>query len=169
MPKYTVEDVLEIIASLSPEEKAALQTQLSTALGASSSGSTTQQNRSMTVGGDFQVGGSDVTVDMSQQQAIGNTTVGSTQGNADATQALLQALEALQQQMLSSTSLNPVEKATAKVPIATVAAELEKEKPDKDLIDQSVEALRKGLAGVETLAEPVMRVAGLVAKAMVLL
>ncbi|MFZ4677282.1 MAG: hypothetical protein ACOYM4_16590, partial [Nodosilinea sp.] len=59
--------------------------------------------------------------------------------------------------------------ATAKVPIATVAEELKKDKPDKDLIDQSVEALRKGLAGVETLAEPVMRVAALVAKAVVLL
>lgn len=170
MPKYTVDDVLEIVSSLSTEEKAILKAQLSTVLEAATpANSATQQSRSMAVGGNFQVSGSGVTVDMSQQQTVGNTTVGPTQGNADTTQALLKALAVLQQQVLSSASLNPIEKATAKVPMATLATELEKEKPDKDLIDQSVEALRKGLAGVETLAEPVMRVAGLVAKAMVLL
>lgn len=170
MPKYTVDDVLEIIGNLSTEEKVSLKTQLSTVLEAATpAASTTQQSRSMTVGGNFQVSGSGVTVDMSQQQTVGNTTAGSTHGDADTTQALLQALAVLQQQVLGSSGLNVIEKATAKVPIETMAAELGKEKPDKDLIDQSVEALRKGLAGVETLAEPVMRVAGLVAKAVVLL
>lgn len=168
MPKYTVDDVLEIIGSLSPEEKAILQARLSPVLEAPAP-STTQQTRSMTVGGNFQVSGSGVTVDMSQQQRVGHTTAGAHPGDADTTQALLQALSELQQQVLKAGSLNPIEKATAKVPIETMAAELKKEKPDKDLIDQSVEALRKGLAGVETLAEPVMRVAGLVAKAVVLL
>ncbi|MBE9156573.1 hypothetical protein IQ265_06985 [Nodosilinea sp. LEGE 06152] len=167
MPKYTVDDVLEIICSLSVEEKASLKAQLSTVLEAATSADrVTQQSRSMSVGGNFQVSGSGVTVDMSQRQTVGNS---STDGNADTTQALLQALAALQQQVINSANLNSIEKATAKVPITTLATELEKEKPDKDLIDQSVEALRKGLAGVETLAEPVMRVAGLVAKAMVLL
>ncbi|WOD39101.1 hypothetical protein [Nodosilinea sp. E11] len=170
MPTYTVADILQIIGSLSVEEKAALKAQLSTVLEvASPAPSASQQSRTMTVGGNFQVGGSDVTVDMSQQQTVGHAPVSSPPGNADVTQALLQSLATLQQQVLNSASLNSIEKATAKVPMATLAAELEKEKPDKDLIDQSVEALRKGLAGVETLAEPVMRVAGLVAKAMVLL
>ncbi|PSR17547.1 hypothetical protein C8255_11950 [filamentous cyanobacterium CCP3] len=170
MPKYTVDDVLEIVGSLSVEEKLALKSRLNTVLDtAAPAASTTQQSRSMTVGGNFQVGGSGVTVDMSQQQTVGNSTLGSNHGDADTTQALLQAIAALQQQIVNSPSLNPIEKATAKVPITTLATELEKETPDKDLIDQSVEALRKGLAGVETLAEPVMRVAGLVAKAMVLL
>ena len=169
MPKYTVDDVLEIVGSLSVEEKAALKSRLSTVLDTATPAVGTQQSRSMTVGGNFQVGGSGVTVDMSQQQTVGNSSIGSTHGGTDTTQALLQALAALQQQVLNSAQLNSIEKATAKVPITTLATELEKEKPDKDLIDQSVEALRKGLAGVETLAEPVMRVAGLVAKAMVLL
>jgi hypothetical protein len=169
MPKYTVEEVLEIISGLGPEEKNILKTRLRDVLASSAVPHAAQQTRSMTVGGNFQVGGSGVTVDMSQQQAIGNTTVGPTQGNADAIQALLQALESLQQQILSSTDLNLVEKATAKVPLATATAELQKDKPNKDLIDQSVEALRKGLAGAEALAEPVMRVAALLAKAWVVL
>lgn len=170
MPKYTIDDVLEIIGNLSAEEKATLKTRLSTVLEAANpKASSTQQSRSMAVGGNFQVSGSGVTVDMSQQQTVGNITPGSHQGDADTTQALLQALAALQQEVLKVGSLNSIEKATAKVPIETIATELEKEKPDKDLIDQSVEALRKGLVGVETLAEPVMRVAGLVAKAVVLL
>lgn len=170
MPQYTVDEVLEIISSLSPEEKAILKARLSPALEATPpAASPAQQNRSMTVGGSFQVSGSGVTVDMSQQQQVGHTTAAAHPGDADSTQALLQALSQLQQQVLKSGDLNPIEKATAKVPIETMAAELKQEKPDKDLIDQSVEALRKGLAGVETLAEPVMRVAGLVAKAVVLL
>lgn len=170
MPKYTVNDVLEIIGSLSAEEKASLKAQLNAVLDATPPGaSTTQQSRSMTVGGNFQVSGSGVTVDMSQQQTAGHASPGSQPSDTDTTQALLQALSELQQQVLRAGSLNPIEKATAKVPIETMATELKKEKPDKDLIDQSVEALRKGLAGVETLAEPVMRVAGLVAKAVVML
>ncbi|MBW4463262.1 MAG: hypothetical protein KME47_23935 [Nodosilinea sp. WJT8-NPBG4] len=170
MPKYTVNEILEIIGSLSTEEKASLKAQLSTVLEtATPANSVTQQSRSMDVGGNFQVSGSGVTVDMSQKQTVGNATDGPNHGNSDTTQALLQALTELQQQVLRAGGLNSIEKATAKVPIETMAAELEKEKPDKDLIDQSVEALRKGLAGVETLAEPVMRVAGLVANAMVLL
>ncbi len=169
MPRYTVDDVLDIIGSLSPEEKVILRRQLNTVLEpAVPTGSAPQQIRTMSVGGNFQVGGSGVTVDMSQQQTVGSP-LDPPQDKVIATQALLQALAALQQQMLSSEQLNPVEKATAKVPIATLAAELEKAKPDRDLIDQAVDALRRGLAGVETLAEPVMRVAGLVAKAMVIL
>jgi hypothetical protein len=169
MPKYTVDDVLEIIRDLSPEEKASLKAQLATVLEAGSVSSATQQTQSLAVGGNFQVGGRGNVADFSQRQTVGNTAPELGTEEAASAQALLHALTVLQQQILNSADLNTVEKATAKVPIATVAEELKKDKPDKDLIDQSVEALRKGLAGVETLAEPVMRVAALVAKAVVLL
>ncbi len=120
MPKYTVDDVLEIIGSLSTEAKADLKTRLSTVLEAATpAASITQQSRSMAVGVNFQVSGSGVTVDMSQQQTVGNTTAGSRHGDTDATQALLQALAELQQQVIRSGGLNPIEKATAKVPIDT--------------------------------------------------
>jgi hypothetical protein len=44
---------------------------------------------------------------------------------------------------------------------------LQKPKPDQSFIDEVVEALKKGLAGVVTLATPVTEVAKLVAKAYV--
>ena len=46
MPKYTVDDVLEIIRDLSPEEKASLKAQLATVLEAGSVSSATQQTQS---------------------------------------------------------------------------------------------------------------------------
>jgi len=169
MPKYTVEDVLEIISSLSYEEKSTLKAQLNTVLSGTTIPTATQQSRSMTVGGGFQVSGSGVTVDMSQHQAIGSDSSQARDDLSATTQDLLQALEALHQEVLKSSQLNTIEKATAKVPIAAATAELQKAQPDKSLVDQSVAALKKGLAGVETLAEPVMRVATLVAKAWVML
>lgn len=169
MPKYTVEDVLEIISSFSCEEKSTLKAQLNTVLSVTPIPTTTQQSRSMTVGGNFQVSGSGATVDMSQRQVIGSDGTKVRDDLPTTTQDLLQALEALHQEVLKSSQLNTIEKATAKVPIATAAAELRKAQPDKSLVDQSVAALKKGLVGVETLAEPVMRVATLVAKAWVML
>ncbi|EKU99220.1 hypothetical protein Lepto7375DRAFT_1239 [Leptolyngbya sp. PCC 7375] len=169
MPKYTVEEVLEIIHGLSPEEKTSLKTQLSTLLDVASAASTVQQSRSMTVGGDFQIGGTDVTVEMSQQQTVGSHSPGNTAEEANTTQTLIQALNVLHQQVLDSSELNPIEKATAEVPLKTAAEELQKEQPDKSLIDQSIAALKKGLEGVETLAEPVMKVAALVSKAWIVL
>ncbi|MBE7385444.1 MAG: hypothetical protein F6J95_029100 [Leptolyngbya sp. SIO1E4] len=169
MPKYTVEEVLEIIQGLSPEEKASLKTQLSSLLDGASPASTVQQSRSMTVGGDFQIGGTGVTVDMSQQQTVGSPSPSNATEKANTTQTLIQAINALHQQVLDSSDLNPVEKATAEIPLKTATEELHKDAPDKSLIDQSIAALQKGLEGVETLTEPVMRVAALVAKAWLVL
>lgn len=45
--------------------------------------------------------------------------------------------------------------------------ELQKPKPDKSFVDEVVDALKQGLSGVLTLAEPVTQVAALVAKAWV--
>lgn len=171
MPKYTVAEVLEIISSFSPEEKIQLQAQLPAILTMQpgDTAATAQQSRSMTVGGNFQVGGTGVTVDMSQRQTLGNGAIDQVADRDTATQALLQAMAHLQQQILQSSQLNQIEKATAAVPLQTAVAELQKDQPDKTLIDQSVAALKKGLEGVETLADPVMRVAALVAKAWILL
>lgn len=169
MPKYTVDEVLDIINGLSTAEQRELQTRLTESLASGRATPTTQQTRSMSIGGDFQVGGTGNTLDMSQNQVLNAPPSCSEDASAETTQALLQALAMLQQQVLNSTALNSIEKATAKVPLDTVADELKKDKPNKDLIDQSVDALKKGLAGVEALAEPVKRVAILVAKAMVVL
>lgn len=167
MPKYTVEEVLEIIQALSAEEQAALKAQLKLLSGPGET-STVQQTRTMTVGGNFQVGGKGATVDMSQHQTVGSSAISQAAAGISS-QEIAQAIAALHQQILTTSALNPVEKATAEVPLKTVAAELEKAAPDKNLIDQSITALQKGLSGVETLADPVKRVAALLAKAWIVL
>jgi ribosomal protein S4 len=167
MPKYTVDEVLEIIQGLSTEELAILKAQLKRMSGAGEA-STVQQTRTMTVGGNFQVGGKGVTVDMSQQQAVGSLAIPQEKSDVSS-QEIAQEIAALHQQILTTSALNPVEKATAEVPLKTVAAELEKETPDKNLIDQSITALQKGVSGIETLADPVKRVAALIAKAWIVL
>ncbi|WP_413168063.1 hypothetical protein ACL6C3_15220 [Capilliphycus salinus ALCB114379] len=61
-------------------------------------------------------------------------------------------------------ALNPVEKASVEVPIKIIETELQKPQPNKTSIDQAVALLKKGLESVETLAEPVMKVAAILAK-----
>lgn len=126
MPKYTVDEVLDIINGLSTAEQRELQTRLTESLVSGRATPITQQTRSMSIGGDFQVGGTGNTLDMSQNQVLNAPPSRSEDASAETTQALLQALAMLQQQVLNSTALNSIEKATAKVPLDTVADELKK-------------------------------------------
>ncbi|MDJ1168198.1 hypothetical protein PMG71_02000 [Roseofilum sp. BLCC_M154] len=80
-------------------------------------------------------------------------------------QAALEAIANLKQGISVSEVLNLVEKKQVEVTVQMLEEELHKPKPDKSIIDQTVEALKKGLAGVATLAGPVTQVAELVAKA----
>ncbi len=104
-------------------------------------------------------------------QAGGNVTLNQTSaqsssGNADL-QAALDAIAQLKQLISTSADLNPIERATVEVPAKMLEAELQKPQPDKSIVDQAIAALKKGLDGVVTLAEPVATVAALVAKAWV--
>ena len=80
-------------------------------------------------------------------------------------QAALEAIAKLKQGISVSDVLNVVEKKQAEVTVEMLEEELQKPKPDKSIIDQTIDALKKGLAGVTTLAGPVMQVADQVAKA----
>lgn len=80
-------------------------------------------------------------------------------------QSALAAIAQLKQNIAASADLNPIEKATAEVPIKMLESELQKPQPDKSLVDQAIAALKKGLDGVVSLAEPVTKVATLIAKA----
>lgn len=175
MFKLTVDQILASIEALSPDEKQALAAQLSSVMGHESRDRNLApgQSSSVSVGGDFTVQGSGVTADFSQTYAAGNlqssrqntNTSGST---ADLDRALAE-LAQLKQAIASSSELNVIEKQSVAVPVETLAAELQKPQPDKGLIDQAIVALKKGLEGVQTLAEPVTKVAALVAKAWIAL
>lgn len=102
--------------------------------------------------------GGDVKLNQSSSQTTGS--------NADR-QAALDAIAQLKQLISTSSDLNPIEKATVEVPAKILEAELQKPQPDKSIVDQAIAALKKGLDGVITLAEPVAKVAALVAQAWV--
>ena len=80
-------------------------------------------------------------------------------------EAALEALATLRQDIVTTDALNPIQKSMAETPIKILESELQKSPPDKILLNQAVEALRKGLEGVIVLAEPVAKVMALVAKA----
>lgn len=74
-------------------------------------------------------------------------------------EAALTELEKLKQEIAATNSLNSIQKKQAEFPVEMLETELKKPQPDKSLINEAVEALKKGLEGIETLAEPTMRVA----------
>jgi hypothetical protein len=176
MFKLTVEQILASIEALSTEEKQDLKAQLSRVLAtpepeAESSGSTVQ-SQSISVGRDFQLQGQGNVADFSQTQTTGG--MGGDRLSTPAVaeqdlQAITEAIADLKQAIARHPELNQVEKQTAAVPLNTLEEELQKPEPDKGLIDQAVAALKKGLDGVQVLAEPVMQVSSLVAKAWFLL
>lgn len=167
MPKYNVAEVIEIIKSLSSDEKIALQQVIPELLNLEKSVekllTTSQSISGITIG--------DQNSSLEFNQILADRGSGTTQSrsqlkahNADL-HATLDALKQLHNQIDSSNVLSLLEKQIVAVPLKTLATELTKEKPDQTLVEQAIAALRKGLAGVETLAEPVKRVANLVAQA----
>jgi lipopolysaccharide biosynthesis regulator YciM len=173
MFKLTVEQILASIEALSTEEKQDLKAQLSRVLTtpepeAESSGSTVQ-SQSISVGRDFQLQGQGNVADFSQTQTTGGNHISTPAVPEQDLQAITEAIADLKQAIARHPELNQVEKQTAAVPLNTLEEELQKPEPDKGLIDQAVAALKKGLDGVQVLAEPVMQVSSLVAKAWFLL
>lgn len=168
MPKYSVEDVLDIIRSLTSEERMLLQEQL---LSISESLETPLSNQTVAVGSQVQKmrdlaasGGSSIAVnqgrDITSDQS--RTQVQATNASLE---EVLRLFQTLKRGIAESSELNLLDKKTLEVQITVAEKELEKPKPDKNLIDQVIEALQKGLKGVLTLAEPVTKISELLAKA----
>jgi hypothetical protein len=82
-------------------------------------------------------------------------------------QAALDRLATLKEQVATTAGLSAFAKKDTEAKIMMLQEELQKPKPDKSFVDEVVNALKQGLSGVLTLAEPVMQVAALVAKAWV--
>ncbi len=172
MPKYSVSEVLEILKNLTPQEKLELQQHLPSVL--ANAGATPQlvESHSQNIEG-VNIGNSNSNIDFNQILAdrgsnVSHNRTQTTVENVDL-QAALGQLEKLKQDIASTNALNLIEKKVVEVPIKIVEEELKKPKPDKNLVDEAIATLQKGLAGVEALASPVMRVASLVAKAWVVL
>jgi hypothetical protein len=170
MFKLTVEQVLESIAALTSDEKAELQVKLPTVLSLETASSIPQSGQSQSFRDISMTGeGHDFSATQANRDVIlpQRTTQASKQ-NTDLQEAI-SVLEQLKQDVNKSNTLNQIEKVTVEVPIQVIEAELKKQEPDKSLVDQAIVSLKKGLEGVQTLAEPVMKVAALIAKAWVVL
>lgn len=166
MPTYSVSDILEIIKTLTPEQKLELQRELPSVLAAVGK-ETIIPAKNQTMSGITITDSRDI--DLSQIQAEQGSSI-----NQSKTQAILKntdlqeamsVLEKLKHAVVTNSNLNPLIKEVAEEKIQAIQKEVQKPQPDKSLVDQAIAALKKGLAGVEELAEPVMKVAGLVAKA----
>ncbi len=170
MPKYSVDEVISIIQSLTIEEKQTLQAQLPALLSAEASpaAARTQQTQSfgnITMGNSNTFGVNQVTAEGSVDHSQHSITSANGQSNV---QEILNQLQQLKQGVNDAENLNKIEKKNMKATLEVVEEELTKPEPDKDLIDQAINALSKGLEGIEKLAAPTMRVAKLVATALLI-
>jgi hypothetical protein len=167
MPKYSVGEVLEIIKNLTDEEKLELQQSLSSVLGSIATAAKPMESHSQNIEG-ITIGSGNSGIDFNQLQADRGSNVNQSKiqarlQNVDVQEALT-LLSKLKQDIATSNALNPIEKKTLEVPLQTIEGELNKPKPDKNLVEQSIAALKKGLTGVVELAEPALKLAPLVAK-----
>jgi hypothetical protein len=89
----------------------------------------------------------------------------STTSSSDALQAAIAALAQLKKAIANTDSLGSYEKKRTKGDVDFIEEEVQKQRPDKSGIDQAIAALKQSLSGVVTLAEPVTKVAELIAKA----
>jgi hypothetical protein len=104
-------------------------------------------------------------------QSTGNVTINqslrqSTTTNPDLQDALA-AIFNLKQAIANTDAIDETEKAMVAIPVEKLEAELQKPQPDRSVVDRLIATLKKALDGVITLAEPVTKVATLVAKAWV--
>ncbi|MCF3609669.1 hypothetical protein L2E81_24935, partial [Planktothrix agardhii 1033] len=97
---------------------------------------------------------SEVNLDQNYTQTVGENSK---------IETALNELQKLKQEIAVTNALNSIQKKQAEFPVEMIETELKKPQPDKSLINEAVEALKKGLEGVETLAEPVMKVAAILA------
>jgi len=170
MPRYNVDEVLEIVKSFTPEEKQLLQVQLPAVLATTTSFTPQRiQNQSQSFG-DVNMGSGNA-LSASVVGANNNASQSNIQApvtNADLSEAL-SILQQLKQDVGKSEALNKLEKTTVESTIQVVEDELSQPEPDKSLVDQAISSLKKGLEGVQSLAEPTMKVAEIVAKAWLLI
>jgi RNA-binding protein YhbY len=167
MPKYTVEDVLEIIKTLTSEEKKSLATQLPTVLNSRSTEvkppSRNQQSQSF---GNIAIGNSSA-FDVNQIAAEGSVNLGQEPVTSEEIQAeikkALDLVELIKQEVDKTDQLNKLEKKNAEASISVIEEELKKPKPDKNLLTQAGNVLGACVKGAAEFAEPTMTLAALIA------
>lgn len=169
MPKYTIEDVLDIIKTFTTEEKKTLQNHLSAILeyidlpGIKLPTARNQQSQSF---GNVTLSSGN-TFDANQIAAEGSVNLAHST-NKDKfvkpeVQEALYLLQTLKQGIANTEKLNILEKKNAEATISVVEEELAKPKPDKSLLSQAGKALEVCCKSVAEFAEPALSIANIIA------
>lgn len=169
MPKYTIEDVLDIIKTFTTEEKKALQNHLSTIL--SSTDLTkiklpiARNQQSQSFGNVTLSSGN--TFDANQIAAEGSVNLARSANKSEFVKAEIQEaldlLQTLKQGIANTKKLNILEKKNAEATISVVEEELTKTKPDKSLLSQAGKVLQVCCKSVAEFAEPALSIANIIA------
>ncbi|MEM1393800.1 MAG: hypothetical protein AAGG00_11030 [Cyanobacteria bacterium P01_H01_bin.150] len=165
MPKYTVGEVLDIIKDLNTEEKSELQQKLPDVLGNTANNSSVEsRSQNQNIQGN-NVGNRNIGTSFVQGQKQNNIAPSKTETKIlNDLQEIFSILEQLKQDITKSNALNSIEKRSLEVPLETIEGELKKPNPDKSLVEESFDVLKKGLTGAASLAEPLTKLIPLVAK-----
>lgn len=169
MPKYSISEILDIIRDLTPEEKQELSQYIPGVLSVSARFTAPQKAQTQSQNLDnVTINGSGIVADLGQKQVVGGH-ISSPQLIAKAQDTIfkeaLGELELLRQLVINSRDLDPLQKATTQAQIKLVTNELKKTEPDKGLVGRTISVLKQGLESVIILADPVIKVSKLVAKA----
>lgn len=166
MPKYTVEDVLNIIKTFTPEEKSALQSQLVTALNSPVGITPSSRNQQSQSFGNVTLGSGN-TFDANQIAAEGSVNLARSTNKGEFIKKEIQEafdlLQTLKQQVANTEKLNKLEKKNVEATISVVEEELTKPKPDKNLLIQAGNALGVCCKNVAEFAEPALAIANIIA------
>ena len=163
MPKYSVEEVIDIIKTFTPEEKSVLQAQLPTVLSSteslpSNSKAKNEQSQSF---GNISIG-SGSAFDVNQIAAEGSVDLArataQSQANSKEIQEVLDLLQNLKQEVDSTDRLNKLEQKNAESAITLMTEELQKPKPDRQLLAQTGKFLQACLGGIGIFATPTLQV-----------
>jgi len=168
MPKYTIEDVLDIIKTLTPEEKSALKAQLFAVLNSPTSPDITPSNRNQQSQSFGNVSlGSGNTFDANQIAAEGSVNLARSTNKGEFVKKEIQEafdiLQTLKQEVAKTEKLNKLERKNVEATISVVEEELAKPNPDKNLLTQAGNALGVCCKNVAEFAEPALAIANIIA------
>ena len=163
MPKYSVEEVIDIIKTFTPEEKSSLQAQLSAVLNSTESSQSNgrAKNEQSQSFGNISIG-SGSAFDVNQIAAEGSVDLARAMTHSQASskemEEVLGLLQNLKKEVNSSDRLNKLEQKNAESAIAIMTEELQKPEPDKKLLAQTGKFLQTCLGGIGIFATPTLQV-----------
>lgn len=166
MPKYSLDEILEILKNLTPEEKAQLQEQLPAVLdgaGAPASRFPRQTQQSPPTGS---IGGAEVNARLLQAKIATHLDGTSPLPQSAEIQEALDLLRRIKKELAITNFSQKNHKKNLEYTLEVVLEELKKDRPDRDLIDLALASLEEGLRGVESSVRLTEKLAQIIRRAL---